>query len=55
MGKKSNRSQGKNTIRNFEEMLKTGNHDFLDIATYDFIINYFLDEGKINKAQKACQ
>src|SRR5580693_7468655 len=54
MRNKSRHSEGKDSVLRFEEMLKTGEVVFFDLTVYEFIINYFIEEGKFNKALKAC-
>ena len=54
MGKHFNKAETKNSVKKFEEMLKNGQNLFFDLNTYEAIINHFIDDGKINKALKAC-
>src|SRR3954467_9088501 len=48
-------SEGKDTIKKFEEMLKNGESIFFDLNTFEYIINHFMEAGKLKKALKACE
>jgi tetratricopeptide (TPR) repeat protein len=48
-------SEGSENIKKFEEMLKNGDSLFFDLDTYEYIINHFIEQGKLKKALKACE
>lgn len=43
------------SVNRFEDMLANNSLQYLDESAYDYIINHYLKEGKIEKALKACQ
>jgi tetratricopeptide (TPR) repeat protein len=48
------KEEGRNSVQQFEEMLKNGETVFLDIETYETIIGQYMEEGKYSKALTAC-
>ena len=45
----------KKNIKNFDEMLKRGESEYLEISTYEFLIDHFVEMGEFKKALKACE
>jgi tetratricopeptide (TPR) repeat protein len=47
--------EGKDAVRRFEELLKKGEPVFFDVSEYELIIDYYVENGKYKKANRACE